>query len=146
MITLQVTQNCNLHCSYCAYSGNYENRSHKALNMDIETAKKGIDYLIEHSPDNEIVDIGFYGGEPLLTFNLIKECVAYAEKKAEGKNMMFNLTTNGTLIKPEMIDFFEKHNVSITISIDGPREIHDLNRKFAHSGTGSFDIMMKNLT
>lgn len=68
MLTLQVTQNCNLRCSYCVYSGNYKNRTHSNLRMSFDVAKKAIDYLFEHSINLEKVSIGFYGGEPLLEF------------------------------------------------------------------------------
>ena len=76
-MALQVTQNCNLRCKYCVYSGNYENREHSSLRMSRETAYKAIDYLVEHSANSENLHLGFYGGEPLLEFELIKDCVEY---------------------------------------------------------------------
>lgn len=145
MITLQVTQNCNLRCSYCAYSGGYENRHHNNKIMDIETAKQGIDFLIKHSSENQQVNIGFYGGEPLLMFDLIKECVDYAESSAEGKDLTFNLTTNGTLITDEILEYFVMHSISIMLSLDGPIEIHDKNRRTADGNNGSFEMMINNV-
>jgi len=144
-IILQVTQQCNLRCEYCVYSGSYHNRTHANKRMSRETAVKAIDFLFSHSRDSKRNNIGFYGGEPLLEFDLMKECIEYAEKKSEGKILTFNLTSNGTLLSDEVVEFFEKHNVSVLISLDGPKEMHDRHRKQAGNGCGSFDIIMKNL-
>lgn len=144
-ITLQVTQNCNLRCSYCTYSGGYINRVHTNKRMPFEVAKKGIDFLINHSRDCSEVSIGFYGGEPLLEFDLIKWCVEYANSHIEGKEIKYNLTTNATLITKEILDFFDKHNVVMMISLDGPKEIHDKNRLFSGTNIGSFSTIIKNL-
>ena len=76
-ITLQVTQQCNLRCEYCAYSGTYTNRRHSEKTMDFETAKKGIDFLVHHSQNSKLLNLSFYGGEPLLEFDLIKKCIEY---------------------------------------------------------------------
>ena len=144
-ITLQVTQDCNLRCKYCVYtnSDKGKQRKHSNKHMPLETALKGIDFALEHSKDNSKFNVGFYGGEPILVFELIKKCVEYTEKKAEGKDLTFSLTTNGTLLNEEVIEFFEKHNISITISLDGPKEIHDRNRCFAEDGSGTFDVILK---
>lgn len=145
MIILQVTQQCNLRCEYCAYSGNYLNRGHSNLRMNFEMAQKCIDFLIDNSRDEERVNITFYGGEPLLEFELIKKCVHYAKEISEGKTVGFNFTTNGTLFTKEIIEFFEQHDAAIAISLDGPKEMHDQNRKFAASGCGTFEKVSKNL-
>ncbi len=144
-IILQVTQNCNLRCEYCAYSGGYKNRVHTNKRMSKETALQAIDFLIDHSKDCSQINIGFYGGEPLLEFDLIKECVNYSIERIEGKIIHFSLTTNGTLLTEEVMDFFVKHKVLLTISLDGPEEVHDKNRKFANSEKGSFAVVMNNL-
>lgn len=144
-IILQVTQNCNLRCEYCIYSGSYNNRVHTNKRMSLTTAKKCIDYLISHSKQLNEVSIGFYGGEPLLEFNLIKEVVNYSKKVGEGKNIYFNLTTNGTLFTPEIVDFFVKNDITAMISLDGNQEIHDKSRIFASSGKGSHSIILKNV-
>ena len=144
-ITLQITQQCNLRCKYCVYSGSYKTRTHSNKSMSIDTAKEAIDFLIKHAIDSEELNIGFYGGEPLLRFNFIKECIEYAEEKAEGKHVGFHITTNATLLKKEMIQFFENHNVILTISLDGNKESHDSNRVFAADGCGTFDTVMENL-
>lgn len=144
-ITLQVTQNCNLRCSYCAYSGKYENRTHSNKIMSLNTAKKGIDFLIDHSADCQKINIGFYGGEPLLEFEMIKNCIEYTKKKAEGKKVDFHITINGTLLNQRIIEFFIKHDVLLAISLDGPRELHDKNRRYAANNCGTFDTVFKNL-
>jgi uncharacterized protein len=145
MVILQVTQQCNLRCEYCAYSGNYLNRGHANLRMNFETAQKCIDFLIANSRDEDYVSVTFYGGEPLLEFELIKKCVQYTKEISEGKTIGFNFTTNGTLFTKEIIEFMEQHDVSIAISLDGPQEMHDRNRKFAVSGCGTFEKISKNL-
>ena len=145
MIILQVTQQCNLRCEYCAYSDKYLNRVHANERMDFDTAKKGIEFLIDHSKDVDQVHISFYGGEPLLEFDLLKKCINYAIEIGEGKKVTFGLTTNATLFTKEMIEFFEQHDVNIMISLDGPKEIHDENRKFSVSNKGSFDKILSNL-
>ncbi len=143
-LILQVTQECNLRCSYCVYSGSYLNRSHSQKKMGIDTAKKGIDFIINHSKNSPTVNFSFYGGEPLLRFNFIKECIAYAKERGEGKKITFNMTTNGTLLTDEIIKFMKDNEVSLLISMDGPKEIHDKNRVFSN-GMGSFDKIMNNI-
>ncbi len=145
MITLQITQQCNLRCSYCIYSGDYENREHSNQKMDIEIAKKGVDFLLEHSKDSDRISVGFYGGEPLLEFDLMKSVIKYAELKSEGKNIHFTFTTNATLLDNEKLEFLEKYDVAVVISLDGPKEVHDKNRKFAYNSCGTFDIVIDKL-
>jgi len=145
MITLQITRRCNLRCKYCVYSGNYETREHSNDRMSLEMAKKGIDFLIEHSKDNERVFLALYGGEPLIEFEFIKECIEYYEEKAEGKKSLLTLTTNATLITEEIIDYFQKHNLYLLISLDGPSEIHNKNRVYGYDDRGTFEKIMENL-
>ena len=145
-ITLQVTQNCNLRCSYCVYSnnnGNYQ-RHHNTKRMNWETAQSAIDYLWEHSIDSNEISISFYGGEPLLEFPLIKKCVEYCNNKFEGKKISFYLTTNSTLLNEEMIRFFHQNDLGMMISLDGSKVVHDKNRLFP-DGSGSFDTVMQKL-
>lgn len=145
ILILQVTQKCNLRCEYCVYSGKFSNRSHGTAVMNFETAMKGIDFFIEHSRATNHIYIGFYGGEPLLEFEMVKQCVDYALQRSEGKEIKFNLTTNATLLTGEIIEFFENYDFDVVISLDGPREIHDKNRRFPNKAHGSFDIVMANL-
>ena len=143
-IVLQVTQNCNLRCDYCIYSGSYNNRVHNNKRMSFELAKKAIDFLIDHSKDSKDLHIGFYGGEPLLEYELIKKCINYSKTRGRGKKFYFNLTTNGTLLNEEMIEFFEENNLTLMFSLDGPKEVHDESRKTIDY-KGSFEILYKNL-
>lgn len=142
---LQVTQNCNLRCSYCFYGeGNYINRTHSNKTMSFETAQKAIDYLLSHSKEIDEMYLSFYGGEPLLCVELIRKCITYINENFEGRLIHYNLTTNGTLLTPEIIDFLVKNDIYITISLDGNKEMHDRNRKFAN-GEGSFEKIMQNV-
>lgn len=145
ILILQLTQNCNLRCEYCLYSGNYNTRYHQNKKMSLKTAKSAIDFLKTHSTEKEKVYIAFYGGEPLLEFELIKESVAYAESILSDKEIEYSMTTNGTLLREEIMDFIVKYQFRITVSIDGPKEVHDRNRHFAESDMGSFDTIMENL-
>jgi len=144
-LTLQVTQQCNLRCAYCAYSGIYNNsRTHANAVMSFDVAKKAIDFFLERNNELSKVVIGFYGGEPLLEFDLIKHCVEYSKSKVEGKEIRFNMTTNGTLLTDKVVDFLVENDFTLAISLDGSKEEHDVNRKFIN-GQGSFDIIMKNI-
>lgn len=145
-ITLQVTQNCNFRCKYCIYSEetNKKQRTHSQENMSLEIAKEAIDFLLSHSIDSNHINIGFYGGEPLLAFDLIKEVVAYAEKVFKGKKLSYNMTSNGTLLDEEKIGFLVEHDFSLMISLDGSKEINDLNRVYP-DGSGTYDSVMKRI-
>ncbi len=144
-MALQVTQQCNLRCEYCVYSGGYLNRGHNNKKMTFEVAKRSIDFLISHSRDSSNIALGFYGGEPLLQFDLIKKCVEYLEENAEGKEFIFNITVNGTLLTDEIVEFLIDHNFYLMISLDGPKEVHDKSRKFAGNGCGTFNTVMQNI-
>lgn len=144
-LILQVTQQCNLRCEYCAYSGIYEgNRTHSDKSMSFETAKKAIDFFFDHSIEIPEISIGFYGGEPLLEFELIEKCVEYAKTKSEGKIVKFGMTTNGTLLTGRRAEFVAENDFNIGISLDGSQKEHDTCRKFP-DGSGSFDIVMKHV-
>ena len=144
MLTLQVTQNCNLRCDYCIYSGKYETRQHDKKNMSFETAKKAIDYVLMHSIESENLSIGFYGGEPLLEIGFLECCIAYILAKGKNRKILFSVTTNGTLLTSEVYERLTRSNISISISLDGPKPIHDSARKY-HDGRGSFDDIMSNI-
>lgn len=143
-LILQVTQQCNLRCSYCVYSGKYINRTHNNSVMSFETACRAVDFFMERNLLVEKPAMGFYGGEPLLQFELIKRIIDYVKEKFPGRKIRYNITVNGTLLTEEVADFLAENNFSLTISIDGPKEIHDANRRFV-SGKGSFDIIIKNI-
>ncbi|WP_068502419.1 Cys-rich peptide radical SAM maturase CcpM [Paenibacillus kribbensis] len=144
-MALQLTQNCNLRCKYCVYSGSYTNRTHTNKRMSREVAFKAIDFLILHSADSSTINLGFYGGEPLLEFPLIRDCIEYAKKNIFGKELTFSITTNATLFSPEVIDFLSENSVNITISLDGPELLHDKNRRYGVNGRGTFADIMNNI-
>lgn len=146
MAILQVTQMCNLKCRYCPYSGNgYLDRKHLNKSMSIDTAKKSIDFIVDNGIFSNEYNIGFYGGEPLIYFELIKETVGYIQSKVQEKDISFFITTNGTLLSKEVIKFLAENNFSVTISLDGPPDIHDKNRRQVLSGGGSFDVIYRAL-
>lgn len=99
-ILLQVTQGCNFRCEYCIYTASIDGiqRKHTNKRMDFQTAKHAVDYLWNHSIDSDVVTIGFYGGEPLLEFELIKQVILYTEKKFQGKIVHYAMTTNVSLL------------------------------------------------
>jgi len=144
-LTIQLGQGCNLACSYCTYSGNYENqRSHSDLAMPFDMMVKAVDFLMSRSRNVKEVVLGGYGGETLLYFENFKKIVAYIKEEYHGRCVRYTITTNGTIFNDEILTFLQDNNVSISISIDGPRELNDLNRVFV-DGSGSFDIIMKNV-
>lgn len=144
-ITLQVTQNCNFRCEYCVYSGSYHNRVHNNKRMDWDTAKTALDFLCEHSRNSSEITVSFYGGEPLLEIELIKRCVNYAKTIFKGKMLRFNLTTNASLLADDVILYMQKEKFLLTISLDGPQEVHDKNRTFADGKRGTYDVVMKHI-
>jgi uncharacterized protein len=145
-VTLQLTQQCNLRCSYCSYSGNYHNtRVHSSERMSFEIARKAIDMMLANSRECGSLHLGFYGGEPLLEFDLLKKCVEYITSHVNGKKLTFGISTNGTLLNNEIVTFFREHNFTLSISLDGSKEEHDVNRKFAN-GQGSFNMIFDNIS
>jgi len=144
-LIIQLTQNCNLQCSYCPYMGGYDNRNHSEKTVPIEIIKKGIDYLFSHSQNTKRIAIAFYGGEPLLEMPLLKEAIDYIEKIKEGRKLIITLTTNGTLLSDENVEYFIEKGINVLLSLDGAKEYHDANRVFP-GGAGSFDIIMERLT
>jgi len=150
-ISLEVTQKCNLRCEYCCYGDCYpQARSYGGKTMSFSVARMVIDDTL--SKKCEGVSIGFYGGEPLLEFHLINKIVEYANEKASAKgiDISYTISTNGTLLTDDIIHFFVAHNVSVSISIDGPRETHDRNRVFKNSNNlrgsyGSFEVVQQKI-
>jgi len=146
LLTIQLTHACNLRCSYCPYTSNDGTyRLHENKRINLETIKKALLMLRDNSVDSEDITVGFYGGEPLLEFELIEETVRYCKKIFVGKEVSYTITTNGTLISDEVLELFEKENFQVVISLDGPREINDKNRKFANSNKSVFDKVIKNI-
>lgn len=139
IMTLEITEKCNLRCEYCVYDSRFlQKRNHGINNMSFPIAKASIDYLKAHSYNRNDVAIVFYGGEPLLRFSFIQSCVEYAKKVFDKKTIRFSITTNLTKINNSIAEYFYKNNFSILVSIDGPGEIHDDYRKYPN-GKGSFN-------
>lgn len=143
-IILEVTGRCNLRCRYCIYNESYsENRDFNNEDMSWDTAKAAIDYLALHGAEK--VAIGFYGGEPLLNYKLIKQCIEYARTKLTNKKVTYSFTTNCTLLTEEMANFFSTiDGMAIMCSIDGPKDVHDEYRRDIHND-GSFDLAIRGL-
>lgn len=139
-MALFLTNACNLKCIYCyEEGGEFINNN----SMDEKTAFQAVDWLIANSGSIKKLHLVFFGGEPLLEFSLMKKIVAYANHKAGevDKRVAFHLTTNATLLTDEVIAFLKKHNVDVIISVDGPKDIHDVQRPFA-GGQGSYDAII----
>lgn len=144
-LTLQVTQGCNLVCGYCPYSStNTNQRGHTNQTMSKELAIEAIDFYYSVSRTIDPIIIGFYGGEPLLNFKLIKYVVEYTKKKFWGKKVKFTITTNATILSPAIFKYLVENDFQILLSIDGPEKIHDSERKFTN-GKGSFRKIESNL-
>lgn len=128
-LVLQLTQQCNFRCSYCVYGGNYYTREHSNQKLTWETAKKSLDFFAEKSRGEQESSICFYGGQPLLEFELIKKIVDYSEVKLKHRILSFSMTTNGDLLNDDNIDYIVKHNFRIMISLDGGESTHNANRR-----------------
>ena len=137
-LCLHVAHTCNLNCAYCfASQGKY---SGERAVMSEEVGKRALDFLIENSGTRHNLEVDFFGGEPLMNFDVVKNLVAYAREreKETGKNFRFTLTTNGVLIDDDVIDFANREMSNVVLSLDGRKEIHDEFR-VDYAGKGSFD-------
>lgn len=136
-LILQVTMDCNLVCKYCIYSDLYNNRQKENAYMSESIAQKSIDFFLENSKETKELKIGFYGGEPLLAFPLIKKMVSYILSKTS-KEVKFSITTNLTLINSQMAEFFQKNNFSLIVSLDGDKSQNDRYR-IDKCGNGTYE-------
>ena len=143
-ICLNVIHGCNLRCKYC-FADEGEYHGHGGV-MSVETAKKAIEYVIKRSGPRKNIEIDLFGGEPTLIMDNIKEVVAYArENEAKwNKNIRFTMTTNSTLLTPEMMDFLNKEMVNIILSLDGRKSVNDKVR-IKPDGSGSYDDIVPNI-
>lgn len=145
-LILQVTQKCNYRCSYCHFAcDDWGYHEHNSSCMSWEIAQRSIDFLALRSRDTPDISIVFYGGEPLLEYELIHKCIEYSKKVFGGKQINFFITTNGELLSLNIAEYFSKNNVDLTISLDGPQEINDKNRKRAGDGSGTFNKVYENI-
>ena len=143
-LCLHICHDCNLRCRYCfADEGAYHA---KREFMSLETARRAIDFLIEQSGSRRILETDFFGGEPLMNFDVVKQTVRYAKEQAakRGKKFLFTLTTNGLLLKDDVAEFLNREMENVVLSLDGRKAVHDAVRKTAN-GKGSFDLVIENL-
>lgn len=137
-LCIHIAHTCNLNCSYCfASQGKYHGE--RAL-MSFEVGKRALDFLIENSGTRRNLEVDFFGGEPLMNFDVVKQMVAYARsiEKEHNKNFRFTLTTNGVLIDDDVIEFANREISNVVLSLDGRKEIHDRYR-VDYAGNGSWD-------
>ena len=137
-LCLHIAHSCNLNCSYCfASQGKYHGE--RAL-MSFEVGKRALDFLIEHSGTRRNLEVDFFGGEPLMNFQVVKDLVAYARsiEKEKGKNFRFTLTTNGVLVDEDVIEFANRECHNVVLSLDGRKEVHDRYR-VDYAGKGSWE-------
>ena len=140
-LCLHVAHTCNLNCDYCfASQGKFHGE--RAL-MSFEVGKRALDFLIENSGTRTNLEVDFFGGEPLMNWEVVKQLVEYARsvEKQHGKNFRFTLTTNGVLIDDDVIDFANREMSNVVLSLDGRKEINDLKR-VDYAGNGSYDIIV----
>ena len=140
-LCLHVAHTCNLNCSYCfAAQGRYQGE--RAL-MSLEVGKRAMEFLIENSGTRRNLEVDFFGGEPLMNWQMVKDLVAYCRgrEKETGKNFRFTLTTNGMLIDDDVIDFCNREMSNVVLSLDGRKEIHDRLR-VDYAGRGSYDTIV----
>ncbi|MDT8320504.1 MAG: radical SAM protein [Xanthomonadales bacterium] len=143
-LVLEVAQDCNLRCTYCyAEAGTY---GAAPCLLAPDTAREAVRYLLDQSGDREQVTLVFFGGEPLLNMQAVRaatrEAISYGGEL--GKRVQFSLTTNGTLLNAGIVNFLHEHRVSVAVSLDGPRHVHDRNRPDA-LGNGSYDAVVSRL-
>lgn len=142
---IEITQKCNLRCKYCTFGGGFiDHRNHSSLTISLITLKKTILQAIECGKRLNEISISFYGGEPLIAFNLIKFAVNFAKSESNKKNIRFSLTTNATLIDVQKAQFFKDNNFNLLISLDGPEFMHNQYRVFPN-GSGSYAATIKGL-
>ena len=140
-LCLHIAHDCNLACRYCfAEEGEYHGR--RAL-MSYEVGKKALDFLIANSGNRQHLEVDFFGGEPLMNWNVVKQLVEYgrSQEKEHNKKFRFTLTTNGVLLNDEVMEFCNREMSNVVLSLDGRKEVNDKMRPF-RNGTGSYDLIV----
>lgn len=143
-LCIHICHDCNLRCRYCfADEGAYHSEREF---MSYETAVKAVDFLLANSGNRKVLEIDFFGGEPLMCLETIKKVVDYAREKGDalGKKFLFTTTTNALLLDDDAIDFFNREMENVVLSLDGRKEVHDAIRK-TKNGKGSFDYVIENV-
>ena len=141
-LCLHVSHDCNLRCKYCfASTGDFG--TGKRMTMDVETAKKAIDFVIQRSGNRRNIEVDFFGGEPLMAMDTVKATVEYARslEKQYNKSFRFTITTNGVLLNDETIEYINREMSNAVLSLDGRPEVNDKMRKTV-AGGGSYDVIM----
>ncbi|NLN14005.1 MAG: thioether cross-link-forming SCIFF peptide maturase [Tissierellia bacterium] len=140
-LCLHVAHDCNLKCNYCfASQGNFKG---ERMKMSLETGKKALEFLAKNSGNRKNLEVDFFGGEPLMNFELVKELVKYGREldKKYNKNFRFTITTNGVLLDDDKIEFINEHMDNVVLSLDGRKEVNDRMRKTINDN-GSYDIIV----
>ena len=140
-LCLHIAHDCNLACQYCfAEEGEYHGKREL---MSYEVGKKALDFLVANSGNRRNLEVDFFGGEPLMNFQVVKDLVAYGRslEKEHDKNFRFTLTTNGVLLDDDIMEFANKEMGNVVLSIDGRKEVHDRMRPF-RKGAGSYDLIV----
>ncbi len=140
-LCLHIAHDCNLACRYCfAEEGEYHGR--RAM-MSYEVGKQALDFLIANYGNRKNLEVDFFGGEPLMNWDVVKKLVEYGreQEKLHNKNFRFTLTTNGVLLNDEIMEFANKEMANVVLSIDGRKEVHDFMRPF-RKGAGSYDLVV----
>ncbi len=140
-VCLHVAHDCNLRCKYCFASTGDFGTTRKL--MSFETGKKAIDFLIKNSGERKNLELDFFGGEPLMNFDVVKKVVEYAreQEKIYNKNFRFTITTNGVLLDDDKIDFINKEMSNVVLSLDGRKQVNDEMRK-TFNNLGSYDVIV----
>lgn len=140
-LCLHIAHDCNLACKYC-FAGEGEYHGARSL-MSYETGKKALDFLIANSGNRVNLEVDFFGGEPLMNFQVVKDLVAYGRSKEKEchKKFRFTLTTNGILLDDDVMEFANKEMANVVLSIDGRKEVHDFMRP-TRNGKGSYDLII----
>ncbi|NFN17369.1 thioether cross-link-forming SCIFF peptide maturase [Clostridium botulinum] len=143
-VCLNIIHGCNLRCKYC-FADEGEYHGHKGV-MSLDVAKKAIDYVVKRSGPRKNIEIDLFGGEPTMIMDTIKDIIKYARdnEKKWNKNIRFTMTTNATLLNPEMMDFMDKEMGNIILSLDGRRCVND-NVRIKADGSGSYDDIIPNI-
>jgi uncharacterized protein len=143
-VCLHVAHDCNMKCEYCfAAQGDFDGVK---MLMPLDVGKKAIDFLIEQSKNRKSLELDFFGGEPLMNFDVVKELVTYgnAEAQKRGKDINFTMTTNGVLLDKETREYLDKYMGNIVVSLDGRKEVNDRMRKTLND-KGSYDVIFDNI-
>lgn len=143
-VTLALTEQCNLRCKYCGYMPKYTDSNYRLKEMPKEIAFRAIDVLMKGSQESDVCSLGFYGGEPLLRLDLIKECIAYVKDKYPFRQPFYFITTNAVLLDDKIADFLIENNIKITISLDGPQR-HQNKYRVDGNGNESYEKVVANI-